>query len=94
MGADALRDVPSWKEPAEIFRLATLLVVGRAGEPPPDLSAIQTICPAESQPQLIAMRPVDASSSEIRRRISASLTLEGLMPQAVADYIDAHGLYR
>ena len=33
IGADALRDVPHWKEPREIFRLATPLVVHRAGEP-------------------------------------------------------------
>jgi nicotinate-nucleotide adenylyltransferase len=94
MGADALRDVPNWKEPAEIFRLATPLVVGRAGEPPPDVSAIQAMCPAENQPQQIAMRHLDVSSSEIRRRTAAGLTLEGLVPQAVADYIEVHGLYR
>ncbi len=35
MGADALRDVPTWKEPAEIFRMAKPLVVARAGEPRP-----------------------------------------------------------
>jgi nicotinate-nucleotide adenylyltransferase len=94
MGADALRDVPGWKEPGEIFRLATPLVVGRAGEPPPDLSAIQAMCPAENEPQQIAMRPVDVSSSEIRRRIAAAETLERLVPRAVADYISAQNLYR
>jgi nicotinate-nucleotide adenylyltransferase len=94
MGADALRDVPSWKEPAEIFRLATPLVVGRAGEPSPALSAIQAMCPTENEPLQIAMRPVDVSSSEIRRRLAAGDTLEGLLPPAVADYIAAHGLYR
>ncbi|HEY3394294.1 MAG TPA: nicotinate-nicotinamide nucleotide adenylyltransferase [Lacipirellulaceae bacterium] len=94
MGADALRDVPNWKEPAEIFRLATPLVVGRVGERLPELTAIQEICPAECQPLQIAMRPMDVSSSEIRRRTAAGETLDGLVPQAVADYIAAHGLYR
>jgi nicotinate-nucleotide adenylyltransferase len=93
MGADALRDVPNWKTPAEIFRLATPLVVRRAGEPPPELFSIQAMCPAENQPLQIAMRLVDVSSSEIRRRLAAGETLEGLVPQAVADYITAHGLY-
>src|SRR5688500_3903329 len=37
MGADALRDVPNWKEPAEIFRLSTPLIVRRAGQLEPDL---------------------------------------------------------
>jgi nicotinate-nucleotide adenylyltransferase len=94
MGADALRDVPNWKEPAEIFRLATPLVVNRAGEPPTDLSAIQSLCPAENQPLQIEMQPIAVSSSEIRRRIAAGETLESVVPQAVASYIDARGLYR
>jgi nicotinate-nucleotide adenylyltransferase len=94
MGADALRDVPNWKEPAEIFRLATPLVVNRAGEPPTDLSAIQPLCPAENQPLQIEMQPIAVSSSEIRRRIAAGETLESVVPQAVASYIDARGLYR
>src|SRR6476659_1278190 len=40
IGGDALRDVPQWKEPCEIFRLATPLVVGRAGRPAPDLNQL------------------------------------------------------
>jgi nicotinate-nucleotide adenylyltransferase len=94
MGADALQDVPTWKEPAEIFRLAKPLVVARAGEPAPDLSAIAPLCPADNPPQLIAMRPINVSSSEIRRRISAGESLEGFVPSAVADYIERQGLYR
>jgi nicotinate-nucleotide adenylyltransferase len=94
MGADALRDVPTWKEPTEIFRLAKPLVVARAGEPAPDLSAIAPLCPAENPPQHVAMPPINISSSEIRRRIAAGETLQGLLPQAVADYIERHGLYR
>ena len=72
MGADAVRDVPRWKEPAEIFRLATPLVVGRAGERLPELTAIQAMCPAENQPLQIAMLPMEVSSSEIRGRIAAA----------------------
>jgi nicotinate-nucleotide adenylyltransferase len=94
MGADALRDVPNWKEPAEIFRLARPLVVARAGEPAPDLSAIASLCTAENPPQHVAMRPINISSSEIRRRVAAGETLEGLLPQSVAEYIGARGLYR
>jgi nicotinate-nucleotide adenylyltransferase len=94
MGADALRDVAYWKEPEEIFRLSTPLVVSRAGEPAADLSALSPLCPDEHQPQHIEMRPMDISSSEIRRRVAAGQSLEGLVPSTVADYIHAHGLYR
>lgn len=94
MGADALREVPSWKEPAEIFRLARPLVVARAGEPAPDLSALMPLCPAENPPQHVAMQKINVSSSEVRRRVATGQSLEGLLPDAVADYIEAHGLYR
>jgi nicotinate-nucleotide adenylyltransferase len=94
MGADTVRDVPRWKEPADIFRLATPLVVSRAGEPEPDLTALAKLCAADRQPQRIAMPAMDASSTEIRRRASACEPIEQLAPQAVAAYIAEHGIYQ
>ena len=94
LGADALRDVPHWKEPGEIFRLATPLVVGRAGEPEPDLAALAALCAANKLPKLIQMPAVDASSTEIRRRIAAGEPIHGLVPPPVAAYIAAHDIYR
>jgi len=38
--------------------------------------------------------PVDASSSGIRERVDGGLPIDGLVPDAVARYIDEHGLYR
>ncbi len=35
----------------------------------------------------------EASSSEIRKRVASSLSLEGLVPSAVEDYIKKNGLY-
>jgi nicotinic acid mononucleotide adenylyltransferase len=35
----------------------------------------------------------EVSSSEIRRRISADASIEGLVPDAVRTYIVQHGLY-
>ncbi len=94
VGADTLRDVPHWREPEEVFRLATPLVVCRPGQPVPDLSALESVCTERNQPQLITMEPTSASSSEIRRRISASKPIDDLTPTAVAEYIAEHGLYR
>ena len=89
MGADAVHDVPHWREPREIFRLATPLVVRRAGQPEPDLAALRAICAANKQPRLIEMPAVDASSTEIRRRAAAGEPLDDLVPQSVAAYIAA-----
>lgn len=93
MGADALRDVPQWREPAEIFRLATPLVVCRAGQPQPDLAAIERLCPAENQPLPVEMPAMEISSTEIRRRAATGQPIDDLVPVSVAQYISDHSLY-
>jgi len=40
------------------------------------------------------MPRLDISSTEIRRRVAAGEPIRYLVPDAVADYIDAEGLYR
>jgi nicotinate-nucleotide adenylyltransferase len=93
MGADALRDVAQWKEPREIFRLATPLVVHRPGEAQPDLTALAALCTKAAQPQIVNMPVVDVSSTEIRRRVAAGESIESLTPAEVSEYIEAHKLY-
>jgi nicotinate-nucleotide adenylyltransferase len=93
-GSDALRDVARWKEPGEIFSLATPLVVHRAGEPTPDLDALSAFCVADKQPQRIEMPTSDNSSTEIRRRVAAGESIDNLAPPAVTDYIAQHRMYR
>jgi len=40
MGADTLRQLPSWKSPEIVCQLASPLIVRRAGEPEPDFSIL------------------------------------------------------
>ncbi len=94
IGTDALRDVPHWRETVEIFRLATPLVVRRAGQPEPELATLAQLCTEESQPRLIAMPAINISSSEIRRRIAKNETIADLVPAAVAEFIAQQALYR
>jgi nicotinate-nucleotide adenylyltransferase len=94
MGADTLRDVPTWKEPSEIFRLSTPLVVRRAGQPEPNLSDLKRLCAMDTQPRLIQMPAIDVSSSEIRRRIAAGQPVQQLIPPAIEEFITRRGLYR
>lgn len=94
MGADAVHDAPQWRDPKRIFALATPLVVHRSGESDPDLAALRILCAANKQPRLIEMPPVDASSSEIRRRIAAGEPINDLVPASIAEYIERHRLYR
>jgi nicotinate-nucleotide adenylyltransferase len=94
IGADAVRDVPRWKSPAEIFRLAAPLVVHRAGQPDADLTGVAQLCTSETQPRLIEMPHVDISSTEIRRRVAARESFEDSVPPAVAEYISEHSVYK
>jgi nicotinate-nucleotide adenylyltransferase len=94
IGADALREVPHWKEPHEVFRMATPLVVRRAGQPEPDLTALASLCANDKQPRLVDMQAIDASSSEIRRRIAAGEPYDQLVPRAVAEYLVQHRIYQ
>lgn len=94
IGSDALRDVAHWKEPREIFRLATPLVVHRAGEPAPDLTTLAELCHAETQPQVIDMPQLDISSTVIRRQVAAGEPIVAMVPNAVRRYIEQNRLYR
>jgi len=94
MGADALQDVPHWRAPHEVFSLATPLVVRRAGQAEPDLTALGKLCAANKQPHLVEMPAVDVSSSDIRRRVADGEPIDDLVPKSVAAYIASHNLYR
>jgi nicotinate-nucleotide adenylyltransferase len=93
IGADALQDVAKWREPREIFRMATPLVVCRAGQPSPDFNRLKVLCTADSQPQLIEMPAMDVSSSDIRRRTATGKSDDDIVPHAVAEFITQHRLY-
>ncbi len=93
IGADALCDVPRWKEPREIFRLARPLVVRRAATPVPDLDRLKLLCTEDTQPQSIELPAMDVSSSEIRRRIAARKSIDSFVPPTVAAFIAQHNLY-
>jgi nicotinate-nucleotide adenylyltransferase len=42
----------------------------------------------------LATRRVDISATEIRARVAEGQSIRGFVPDAVAAYIAAHGLYR
>ncbi|TWT43380.1 nicotinate-nucleotide adenylyltransferase [Botrimarina hoheduenensis] len=98
MGADTLHDLPLWREPAEVLRLATPLVVHRAGEGAVDFSVLAELVSNDRLEQLrallVEMPPVAISSRELRARLAASDTPHDELPPSVLRYIARHRLYR
>lgn len=84
MGADAFRDLPGWREPDAILRLAKPVVVARAGEAFPD-SAIEHA--------RVEMPACAVSSTELRRRLATGGSCDGLAPVPVLEYAINAGVY-
>jgi len=87
IGADNVAKLNEWREPAELARLAEFVVIPRPGQPPVNF-------PPPLRGQYLKGFPMDVSSSEIRRRLKAGLTVEHLLPDAVAEAIQAAGIYQ
>lgn len=85
LGADAARGLPGWHEAGAIAGLARVVVLTRPGSAPP-----AGIAPSD----VVTVPAVDISASEIRRRGADGRPLRFWVPDAVADYVATHGLYR
>jgi nicotinate-nucleotide adenylyltransferase len=98
MGADSLRDLPTWREPERICELSLPAVVRRGGSPEPDFSLLGPFVSAERLAEIranqVEMPLVELSSTDLRQRASAGLSLRYRTPRAVEKYIETHGLYR
>lgn len=97
LGADALGDLPNWREPDAIRRLARIVVAERPGASPiepPLRSRSGEPSPAHHEVIHVPIDPLDVSSSEIRDRVARGESIEGRVPPAVAAYIERKRLYR
>ena len=97
MGGDSLADLPNSREPARICQLATIAVVGRAGQKV-DFSVLAHLAPAERlelfRRHQVEMPTIDLSSHDIRQRVARGQSIRYRTPRAVEKYIESHELYR
>lgn len=90
IGAELVPDVPTWREPETLKKIAHLLVVRRPGVPEPSVPSgwrVTTLLQPYSA-------EVEISSTELRRRMVAGESLLGVVPGAVREYCDQNGLYK
>ncbi|MBI5106194.1 MAG: nicotinate (nicotinamide) nucleotide adenylyltransferase [Solirubrobacterales bacterium] len=95
VGGDMAQSLPTWREPAEVLRLARLAVAEREGIRRADiLQRLSSIEGAVERVTFFDLPRVDVSSSLVRRRVAAGRPIRFLVPDAVAAYIGERGLYR
>src|SRR4030081_2851917 len=98
LGTDAFRNLSSWQRWRDLFDLAHVFVAQRPGH---------SLTPGGMQAALAAVRrerpggnvvtygttALDISASAIRAHFAQARSPRYLLPSAVLDYIEAHGLY-
>jgi nicotinate-nucleotide adenylyltransferase len=95
VGGDMAHSLPTWREPAELVRLARLGVAEREGLSRVDIMArLEEVAGANERVDFFDLPRVDVSSSLIRRRVAEGRPVRYLVPESVAGYIAARGLYR
>lgn len=89
-GADAVASLPSWKDAAELLRLATVVGLTRPGHRL-DVDALPD--PLAGQVVVVPMPALEISSSDCRARVRTGRPLSYLVPGQVVSYIEAERLY-
>jgi nicotinate-nucleotide adenylyltransferase len=95
LGWDNLSKIPRWKEPAKMVEMCFLVAVPRPGYDRPNVKKLEAIIPGISKKIILMDKPrVDISATDIRNKVAQGLSINGLVPEAVAQYIKEKGLYR
>jgi nicotinate-nucleotide adenylyltransferase len=93
IGADQAEALHSWRESAEIVRLATISIAARARPVRAEGMFDASNLPA-GRLEPVELPPMPVSATEIRQRVAAGQGIAHLVPDAVARYIDRYHLYQ
>lgn len=106
LGSDALRELHRWNRADDLLRLTSLAVACRPGSQAPLLDLLPEPFRGQYRPgphglehesgtelRAIPFPALEVSASEIRSRRSSGRSIRYLVPDAVLDYIEKHGLY-
>jgi nicotinate-nucleotide adenylyltransferase len=109
VGEDAFAEINTWKEYERLPFLAHLVVISRPTHTMATIKAIierhypglpgnakgtcWSVEGLRGSIRILAMPPVEISSTTIRQRRLAGLSIQGMVPSGVAEYIERHGLY-
>lgn len=96
IGADTLFLIEQWYHPEITMKLATLVVAGRDSMTDAEIEDRIDYLHKKYGADIKVLKNFDSplSSSEIRNNIANGLSIKGMVPEAVEDYIYKNGLYR
>ena len=98
IGTDTVPELPTWKEVVKLASLVHFLCVTRKGFPLEKMNELDDLFGPEKAIEIkesaIIMKPVQVSSTDIRRRVAEGKPIDRLTPEPVVEYIRAHNLYR
>jgi nicotinate-nucleotide adenylyltransferase len=86
IGADHVPQLPKWREADELARLAQFVALPRPGQ-------AEAPFPPPFRGRTLKGFPLGISSSEIRARVKAGLSIEHLVPGQVAEAVRNYALY-
>jgi nicotinate-nucleotide adenylyltransferase len=93
LGGDQAASLPSWHEPEQVLRLATVAVAPRGDWPRERVEAALERLRGGERVVFLDMPRIDVSSSLVRRRAAAGGPIRYLVPDRVASHIGARSLY-
>jgi nicotinate-nucleotide adenylyltransferase len=93
LGADQAARLPSWRDPEGVVSRAKLAVAARGGlEQEEVLRQLDRLSGSEGI-AFFEMPRVDVSSTLVRERAASGRPIRYLVPDRVADYMEANRLY-
>jgi nicotinate-nucleotide adenylyltransferase len=93
LGGDQAAALPDWHEPETVLSLATVAVVERSNWSRNAIGIKIGRLPGAERIRYLDMPIIQISSSAIRRRVGEGKPIRYLVPDKVANYIGANGLY-
>ncbi len=94
VGGDIAVGFTSWREPERVLSLAQLAVAKRRGTARHAIETAVAGLQGRERVEFFRMPRIGVSSTMIRRRVAQHQPIRYLVADAVADYIEANGLYR
>jgi nicotinate-nucleotide adenylyltransferase len=91
IGQDQYANLHTWHAWPELLRRVTLAVASRAGQPP---TPSDDVAAQAHRVVALPLPRIDVSASEVRQRVREGRDYDGMVPTAVARYIEENRLYR